>query len=119
MSKFYGESEKKLRNIFEEAQKNAPSIIFIDEIDAIASKREETKGDVERRVVSQLLSLMDGLEARGKIIVIAATNRVDAVDPALRRPGRFDREIEIGVPTETDGKRYFKFILGECLSLRI
>jgi len=81
MSKFYGESEKKLRNIFEEAKKNAPSIIFIDELDAIASKREESTGDVEKRVVSQLLSLLDGLEARGKIIVIAATNRVDAVDP--------------------------------------
>lgn len=104
MSKFYGESEKKLREIFEEAQKNAPSIIFIDELDAIASKREETTGDVEKRVVSQLLSLMDGLEARGKIIVIAATNRVDAVDPALRRPGRFDREIEIGVP-DRDGRK--------------
>ncbi len=104
MSKFYGESEKKLRNIFEEAKKNAPSIIFIDELDAIASKREEVSGDVEQRVVSQLLSLMDGLEARGKIIVIAATNRVDAVDPALRRPGRFDREIEIGVP-DRDGRK--------------
>ncbi|MFP4005657.1 MAG: CDC48 family AAA ATPase [Candidatus Hadarchaeia archaeon] len=98
MSKFYGESEKKLRQIFEEAEKNAPSVIFIDEIDAIASKREEATGDVEKRVVSQLLTLMDGLESRGKIIVIAATNRVDAVDPALRRPGRFDREIEIGIP---------------------
>lgn len=104
MSKFYGESEKKLRKIFEEAEKNAPAIIFIDEIDAIASKREEATGDVEKRVVSQLLSLMDGLEARGKIIVIAATNRVDAVDPALRRPGRFDREIEIGVP-DRDGRK--------------
>ncbi len=104
MSKFYGESEKKLRNIFEEAKKNAPSIIFIDEIDAIASKREEVTGDVEKRVVSQLLSLLDGLEARGKVIVIAATNRVDAVDPALRRPGRFDREIEIGVP-DRDGRK--------------
>ncbi|KXA89848.1 hypothetical protein AKJ61_01970 [candidate division MSBL1 archaeon SCGC-AAA259B11] len=104
MSKFYGESEKKLRNIFEEAKKNAPSIIFIDELDAIASKREEVTGDVEKRVVSQLLSLLDGLESRGKIIVIAATNRVDAVDPALRRPGRFDREIEIGVP-DRDGRK--------------
>ncbi len=104
MSKFYGESEKKLRNIFEEAKKNAPAIIFFDEIDAIASKREEVSGDVEKRVVSQLLSLMDGLEARGKIIVIAATNRVDAVDPALRRPGRFDREIEIGVPDKAGRK---------------
>ncbi|KXB04567.1 hypothetical protein AKJ49_01955 [candidate division MSBL1 archaeon SCGC-AAA382A03] len=104
MSKFYGESEERLRNIFEEAKKNAPSIIFIDELDAIASKREETTGDVEKRVVSQLLSLLDGLEARGKVIVIAATNRVDAVDPALRRPGRFDREIEIGVPSR-DGRK--------------
>lgn len=104
MSKFYGESEKKLRNIFEEAENNAPSIIFIDELDAIASKREEATGDVEKRVVSQLLTLLDGLEARGKIIVIAATNRVDAVDPALRRPGRFDREIEIGVP-DRDGRK--------------
>ncbi|MFP4116055.1 MAG: CDC48 family AAA ATPase [Candidatus Aenigmatarchaeota archaeon] len=98
MSKFYGESEKKVREIFEEAEENSPSIIFIDEIDAIASKREEASGEVEKRVVSQLLTLMDGLEARGQVIVIAATNRVDAVDPALRRPGRFDREIEIGVP---------------------
>lgn len=104
MSKFYGESEKKLREIFEEAKKNAPAIIFIDEIDAIASKREEASGDVEKRVVSQLLSLLDGLEARGKVIVIVATNRVDAVDPALRRPGRFDREIEIGVP-DRDGRK--------------
>ncbi|KXB05179.1 hypothetical protein AKJ49_01345 [candidate division MSBL1 archaeon SCGC-AAA382A03] len=104
MSKFYGESEKKLRNIFEEAKKNAPSIIFIDELDAIASKREEVTGDVEKRVVSQLLSLLDGLEARGKVIVIAATNRVDAVDPALRRPGRFDREIEVGVPDQNGRK---------------
>ncbi|MDA3836611.1 MAG: CDC48 family AAA ATPase [Nanoarchaeota archaeon] len=98
MSKFYGESEKKIRGIFEEAEKNAPSIIFIDEIDAIAPKREETNGEVERRVVSQLLTMMDGLNARGRVIVIGATNRVDALDPALRRPGRFDREIEIGVP---------------------
>lgn len=98
MSKFYGESEKKLRKIFEEAQENSPSIIFIDELDAIAPKREESKGEVERRVVAQLLSLMDGLEARQKVIVIAATNRSDDIDEALRRPGRFDREIEIGVP---------------------
>ncbi len=104
MSKYYGESEKRLREIFEEAKENSPSIIFIDEIDAIGSKREETTGDVEKRVVSQLLSIMDGLEARGKVIVIAATNRVDAVDPALRRPGRFDREIEIGVPSR-DGRK--------------
>jgi len=98
MSKFYGESEQRLREIFEEAKKNAPSIIFIDEIDAIAPKREEVTGEVEKRVVAQLLALMDGLEGRGKVVVLAATNRPNALDPALRRPGRFDREIEIGVP---------------------
>ncbi len=98
MSKFYGESEKKLRDIFEDAEKNAPSIIFIDELDAIAPKREEVGGEVERRVVSQILTLMDGLKSRGNVIVIGATNRVNALDPALRRPGRFDREIEISVP---------------------
>jgi transitional endoplasmic reticulum ATPase len=98
MSKFYGESEARLREIFKEAREKAPTIIFIDEIDSIAPKREEVTGEVERRVVSQLLSLMDGLEARGKVIVIAATNRPNAIDPALRRPGRFDREIEIKVP---------------------
>ncbi|UCH37528.1 MAG: CDC48 family AAA ATPase [Candidatus Bathyarchaeota archaeon] len=98
MSKFYGESEKRLREIFEKAQRNSPGIVFIDELDAIAPKREDVTGEVERRVVAQLLALMDGLEARGNIIVIGATNRVNAVDPALRRPGRFDREIEIGVP---------------------
>ncbi|MEM2272161.1 MAG: CDC48 family AAA ATPase, partial [Archaeoglobaceae archaeon] len=98
MSKFYGESEQRLREIFEEAKQNAPSIIFIDEIDSIAPKREDVTGEVERRVVAQLLTLMDGLEERGQVIVIGATNRIDAVDPALRRPGRFDREIEIGVP---------------------
>src|SRR5215467_11284325 len=98
MSKFYGESEARLREIFKEAKEKAPSIIFIDEIDCIAPKREEVTGEVERRVVSQLLSIMDGLEARGKVIVIAATNRPNAIDPALRRPGRFDREIEIKVP---------------------
>jgi transitional endoplasmic reticulum ATPase len=98
MSKFYGESEARLRELFKEAKEKAPSIIFIDEIDSIAPKREEVMGEVERRVVSQLLSLMDGLEARGKVIVIAATNRPNAIDPALRRPGRFDREIEIKVP---------------------
>jgi SpoVK/Ycf46/Vps4 family AAA+-type ATPase len=97
-SKFYGESEANLRNIFDEAEKNAPSIIFIDEIDSIAPKREEVTGEVERRVVSQLLTLMDGLKKRGKVIVIAATNRPNAIDPALRRGGRFDREIEIPVP---------------------
>jgi transitional endoplasmic reticulum ATPase len=98
MSKYYGESEEKLRNIFEQAEKNAPSIIFIDEIDSIAPKREEVSGEVERRIVAQLLSLMDGLKSRGKVVVIGATNRVNAIDPALRRPGRFDRELEIGVP---------------------
>jgi len=98
ISKFYGESEKNLRDKFDEAEKNAPSIIFFDEIDAIATKREETKGDVEKRVVAQLLGLMDGLKSRGKVIVIAATNIPNLLDPALRRPGRFDREIEIGVP---------------------
>ncbi|HDN62994.1 AAA family ATPase [Candidatus Bathyarchaeota archaeon] len=98
MSKFYGESEARLREIFQQAEKNAPSIIFIDELDAIAPKREEVTGEVERRVVAQLLALMDGLSGRGNLIVIGATNRPDALDPALRRPGRFDREIEIGVP---------------------
>jgi transitional endoplasmic reticulum ATPase len=98
MSKYYGESEEKLRNVFEQAEKNAPSIIFIDEIDSIAPKREEVSGEVERRIVAQLLSLMDGLKTRGKVVVIGATNRVNAIDPALRRPGRFDRELEIGVP---------------------
>ncbi|MET1125190.1 MAG: CDC48 family AAA ATPase, partial [Archaeoglobaceae archaeon] len=104
MSKYYGESEQRLREIFEEAKQNAPSIIFIDEIDSIAPKREEVTGEVERRVVAQLLTLMDGLEARGQVIVIGATNRPDAVDPALRRPGRFDREIEIGVP-DKEGRK--------------
>ncbi len=98
MSKFYGESEKKIRDIFEDADKNAPSIIFIDEIDAIAPKREDVQGEVERRVVSQLLTMMDGLNSRGRVIVIGATNRVNSLDPALRRPGRFDREVEISVP---------------------
>ncbi|AJC71012.1 ATPase AAA [Thermococcus guaymasensis DSM 11113] len=104
MSKFYGESEERLREIFKEAEENAPSIIFIDEIDAIAPKREEVVGEVEKRVVSQLLTLMDGLKSRGKVIVIAATNRPDALDPALRRPGRFDREIEVGVPDKQGRK---------------
>jgi transitional endoplasmic reticulum ATPase len=98
MSKFYGESEQNIRKKFEEAEKNAPSIIFIDEIDAIATKREETRGEVEKRVVAQILGMMDGLKTRGKVVVIAATNIPNALDPALRRPGRFDREIEIGVP---------------------
>ncbi|MFD1564116.1 CDC48 family AAA ATPase [Haloarchaeobius amylolyticus] len=98
MSKYYGESEEQLRDVFEEAADNEPAIVFIDELDSIAPKREDVQGDVERRVVAQLLSLMDGLEQRGEITVIGTTNRVDAIDPALRRPGRFDREIEIGVP---------------------
>jgi len=100
MSKFYGESEQRLREIFKEAEENAPAIIFIDEIDAIAPKREEVIGEVEKRVVAQLLTLMDGMKERGKIIVIGATNRPEAIDPALRRPGRFDREIEIRPPDE-------------------
>ena len=100
MSKFYGESEKKLRSVFKEADEKVPSIIFIDEIDAIAPKRENVSGEVERRVVAQLLSLMDGLETRGRVVIIGATNRPNAVDPALRRPGRFDREIDIKVPDE-------------------
>ena len=104
MSKYYGESEEQLREVFEEASENAPAIVFIDEIDSIAPKRGETSGDVERRVVAQLLSLMDGLEERGQVTVIGATNRLDALDPALRRGGRFDREIEIGVP-DKDGRK--------------
>jgi transitional endoplasmic reticulum ATPase len=103
MSKFYGESEGRLREIFDQAQENAPSVIFIDELDSIAPKREEVTGEVEKRVVSQLLALMDGLQSRGKVVVIGATNRPNALDPALRRPGRFDREIEIGVPNK-DGR---------------
>lgn len=103
MSKFYGESEKRIRDIFEEAEKTAPTIIFIDEIDAVAPKREEVSGEVERRVVSQLLTMMDGLKSRGKVIVIGATNRVNAIDPALRRPGRFDREIQLNPPNK-DGR---------------
>ncbi|MEM1916249.1 MAG: AAA family ATPase, partial [Ignisphaera sp.] len=98
MSKYYGESEQRLRQIFEEAEKNAPAIIFIDEIDALAPKREEVVGEVEKRVVAQLLTLMDGLKERGRVVVIGATNRPEAVDPALRRPGRFDREIEVPPP---------------------
>ncbi len=103
MSKYYGESEEQLREIFDEAESNAPAIVFIDELDSIAPKREEAGGDVERRVVAQLLSLMDGLEERGEVVVIGATNRIGAIDPALRRGGRFDREIEIGVP-DRDGR---------------
>jgi transitional endoplasmic reticulum ATPase len=104
MSKYYGESEEQLREIFDDAEENEPAIVFIDELDSIAPKREETSGDVERRVVAQLLSLMDGLEERGQVTVIAATNRVDSIDPALRRGGRFDREIEIGVP-DKEGRK--------------
>lgn len=104
VSKFVGESEERLREVFKEAEDNAPSIIFMDEIDAIAPKREESIGEVEKRMVSQLLALMDGLKARGKVIVIAATNRPNAIDPALRRAGRFDREIEIGVPNRNSRK---------------
>ena len=103
MSKFYGESEERLREIFKEAEENAPSIIFIDEIDSIAPKRDEVSGEQERRIVAQLLALMDGLEARGKVVVIGATNRPNAIDEALRRPGRFDREIEISIPNR-DGR---------------
>ncbi len=102
ISKYYGESEQRLREVFEEARENAPAIIFIDELDSIAPRREDVTGEVERRVVAQLLTMMDGLEERGEVVVIGATNRVDAIDPALRRPGRFDREIEIGVPAEID-----------------
>jgi len=98
MSKYYGQSEENLREIFDEAEKNAPSIIFIDEIDSIAPKRDEVSGEMERRIVAQMLSLMDGLKSRGKVVVIGATNRPNAIDPALRRPGRFDREVEIGIP---------------------
>ncbi|RMD57995.1 AAA family ATPase [Candidatus Woesearchaeota archaeon] len=101
MSKYYGQSEENLRKKFEEAEKNAPSIIFIDEVDAIATKREETRGEVERRVVAQLLTLMDGLKSRGRVVVIAATNVPNTLDPALRRPGRFDRELEIAVPNKS------------------
>jgi len=102
ISKYYGESEQRLREVFEEARENAPAIIFIDELDSIAPRREDVTGEVERRVVAQLLTMMDGLEERGQVVVIGATNRVDAIDAALRRPGRFDREIEIGVPVESD-----------------
>jgi len=108
ISKYYGESEQQLREIFDDAQDESPSIIFIDELDSIAPKREDVTGEVERRVVAQLLTMMDGLETRGQVIVIAATNRVDAVDPALRRPGRFDREIEIGVPDEIGREEVLK-----------
>jgi transitional endoplasmic reticulum ATPase len=108
ISKYYGESEQRLREVFEEARENAPSIIFIDELDSIAPRREDVTGEVERRVVAQLLTMMDGLEERGEVVVIGATNRVDAIDAALRRPGRFDREIEIGVPAEPDRHEILK-----------
>jgi transitional endoplasmic reticulum ATPase len=104
MGKYYGESEERLREFFKQAEENAPSIIFIDEIDSIAPKREEVTGEVEKRIVSQLLTLMDGMKSRGKVVVVAATNRPDSIDPALRRPGRFDREIEIGIPDEEGRK---------------
>ncbi|HSB56695.1 MAG TPA: CDC48 family AAA ATPase [Nitrosopumilaceae archaeon] len=104
MGKYYGESEERLRDIFKQAEENAPSIIFIDEVDSIAPKREEVTGEVEKRIVSQLLTLMDGMKSRGKVVVIAATNRPDSIDPAIRRPGRFDREIEIGIPDEEGRK---------------
>tara|TARA_Y100000310_G_C20702563_1_gene831291 strand:+ start:5037 stop:7223 length:2187 start_codon:yes stop_codon:yes gene_type:complete len=108
MSKFVGEAEERIREVFKEAEKNAPSIIFFDEIDAIAPKRDEVVGEVERRVVAQILSAMDGMEARGQVIVIGATNRVNSIDEALRRPGRFDREIEIGVPSKKDRLEIFQ-----------
>ncbi len=108
MSKYYGESEQRLRELFEQANKEAPSIIFIDELDSIAPKREDVTGEVERRVVAQLLTMMDGLEERGQVVVIGATNRIDAIDPALRRPGRFDREIEIGVPDRNERIEIFQ-----------
>ncbi len=108
MSKFYGESEARLREVFQEAEQRSPSIIFIDELDAIAPKRGEVTGEVERRVVSQLLTLLDGLKSRGQVIVIGATNRIEAIDPALRRPGRFDREIRVGVPDRNGRKEIFQ-----------
>jgi len=100
MGKHYGESEERIREIFTQAEENSPSIIFIDEIDSIAPKRDEVSGELEKRIVSQLLTLMDGMKSRGKVVVIAATNRPDSIDPALRRPGRFDREVEIGIPDD-------------------
>jgi len=104
MGKYYGESEERIREIFKQAEEHSPSIVFIDEIDSIAPKRDEVSGEVEKRIVSQLLTLMDGMKSRGKVVVIAATNRPDSIDPALRRPGRFDREIEIGVP-DVEGRQ--------------
>lgn len=108
MSKMAGESESNLRKAFEEAEKNAPSIIFIDELDSIAPRREKTHGEVERRIVSQLLTLMDGLKSRAHVIVMGATNRPNTIDPALRRFGRFDREIDIGVPDEIGRMEVFR-----------
>ncbi len=116
MSKFYGESEKKLRDLFEEAEKNSPSIIFIDELDAIAPKREDSGGEVERRVVSQLLTMMDGLQSRGKVVVIGATNRPNSIDQALRRPGRFDREVELRAP-DKKGRLQILKIHTRCMPL--
>lgn len=116
ISKYVGESEERLRKLFAEAQENSPSIIFVDEIDAIAPKREEVTGEVEKRMVSQLLTIMDGLKARGEVIVIGATNRQDSLDPALRRPGRFDREIEIAVPDVT-GRKEILNIHTRCMPL--
>jgi len=116
MSKYYGESEQRLREIFEEARDRTPSIVFIDELDSIAPKREDVTGEVERRVVAQLLTIMDGLEERGEIIIVGATNRIEAIDPALRRPGRFDREIEISVRIMAAERKSCKFILGTCHS---
>ena len=115
--KFYGESEARLRSVFKEAQTNAPSIIFIDEIDAIAPKREEMGGEkqVEKRVVAQLLALMDGLESRGEVIVIGATNIPNVLDPALKSPGRFNREISIRIPDQKARGKFFIFIPGGCL----
>ena len=104
ISKYYGESEKQLREIFDEASEKAPAIIFIDEIDSICPKREDVSGEVERRVVAQMLTLLDGMQGRDNVVVIGATNRRDALDPALRRGGRFDREIEIGVP-DREGRK--------------
>ena len=115
VNKYYGETEARLRDIFKEARDSAPSIIFIDEIDAIAPKREEAFGDVEKRVVAQLLALMDGMSERGNVIVLGATNRPESIDPALRRPGRFDREIEVGYQMLRADWKFFRSILVECL----
>ena len=113
ISKYYGESEKQLREIFEEGCKY-PAIIFIDELDSIAPKREDVSGEVERRVVAQLLTLLDGMQGRDNVVVIGATNRQDAIDPALRRPGRFDREIEIGVPDKNGKAEIIESTHVEC-----